>query len=55
MCLSSGNFSHSLPHIAQASTQALQMIAANGPLRATIEAAAEQNEAQSKQVASVFA
>ena len=38
MCLSSGNFSHSLPHNAQASTQALQINAANGPPRATIDA-----------------
>jgi hypothetical protein len=55
MCLSSGNFSHSFAHRLQASMQALQMTAAKGPLRATMEAAAEQIVAQSRQEASVWA
>ena len=36
MCLSSGNFSHALPHSAHVSAQAEQMIVENGPPLATI-------------------
>src|SRR5262249_27969313 len=47
MCSSSLNFSHSSPHCLHASAQALQIVVEKGPMRAAIEAAAEQCVAQS--------